>query len=90
MREAILGLVCTAQARPQEHHVPPIERLTPGWRQYSNDLGFLWVVGTPVSWLMLCAKLLGPYHDLHAVNSILATVNHMLRNRRKQLLAPAD
>ena len=32
-----------------------IERLTPGWRQYSNDLSFVWVGRTPV-WRELCAQ----------------------------------
>jgi hypothetical protein len=42
-----------------------MERLTPGWRQYCNELGFLWVGSTPVLWLVLCAKILALYHGLH-------------------------
>jgi hypothetical protein len=44
-----------------DHSQLYIERLTPGWRQYCIDLSFLWVGSTPVSWLVICAKLLAPY-----------------------------
>lgn len=60
------GVLTLFQGNLTGHDTPKfIERLTPDWRQVGIDLSFLWVGGTPV--LVLCAKLLAPYHDLHNV-----------------------